>query len=189
MISPIELKALKARNAEAITGIVRDHTRVLLGAALGMGFPESEAEELVQAALVAFFEGLDRFEGRSSVRTYLFGILIRKAKERWRKQSREVPIDPVDDVFERRFSANGMWQKPPEGPEEELLTEETGTIIEQCLKDLHSKQRAAFHLKEVERESTDSICNILGITVTHLGVLLFRARNNLRECLERKWGE
>jgi RNA polymerase sigma-70 factor (ECF subfamily) len=73
------------------------------------------------------------------------------------------------------------------GPEEETLALELSELIRDCSASLSQSQRAAFHLKEVERESTASICNILGVSETHLGVLLFRARNKLRECLEKKW--
>ena len=181
------LDNLKERKSEALTQVVEEHTEVLLRGALGRGLPPVEAEELVQETFVTFLEVVARFEGRSSVRTFLFGILYRKAMERGRKRSRELPTDPIDEVFEKRFGSFGGWSTPPRGPDEEALTKETSVLISECLKDLTPDQRSAFHLKEVDRESSESVCNILDVTATYLRVLLFRARNKLRECLEEKW--
>lgn len=184
------LDNLKERKTEAVAQIVEEHTAVLLRGALGRGLPMADAEELVQETFVAFLKAVDRFEGRSSVRTFLFGILYRKAMERGRKVSRELATDPVDQIFEGRFGkSDGMWITPPKGPDENALTKETGVLIEQCLEGLSADQRSTFHLKEVDHLSTDEVCNIMGISATHLRVLLFRARNKLRECLERKWEE
>lgn len=181
------IKELKSRNPEALTQVIHEHAAVLVRAALGLGFPEPQAQDLVQSVFTAFLEALDRFEGRSSVRTYLFGILYRKAHESWRFQSRELPTDPVDKIFEGRFAPSGHWNRPPRGPEDEALSEELTRLISQCLQGLNPVQRAAFHLKEVDREPGESICNILGVSDTHLRVLLFRARNRMRECLEETW--
>ncbi len=182
------LDNLKERKSEALTQVVEEHTEVLLRGALARGLPPAEAEELVQDTFVAFLEAVQRFEGRSSVRTFLFGILYRKAMERGRKVSRELATDPVDQLFEGRFgSAGTMWTSPPKGPDDESLTKETGALIEECIEGLTPDQRSTFHLKEVDRLSTEETCNVLDISATHLRVLLFRARNKLRECLERKW--
>lgn len=182
------LDNLKERKSKAVAQIVEEHTAVLLRGALGRGLPLADAEELVQETFVAFLKAVDRFEGRSSVRTFLFGILYRKAMERGRKVSRELATDPIDQVFEGRFGkANGMWINPPKGPDENALIKETGALIEECLGGLTEDQRSTFHLKEVDHLSTAEVCNVLDISVTNLRVLLFRARNKLRECLERKW--
>lgn len=166
---------------------VRAHAGFLLRAARGMGLSAVDAEELVSDVFAAFLEALPRFEGRSSVRTFLYGILYRKACERGRRAAREQAVDPADELFETRFGFAGHWSRPSQGPAEEADARETASLIEFCLKQLTFAQRAAFVLKEVEGESSESARNILGVEDTHLRVLLFRARNRLRECLEEKW--
>lgn len=183
------LKDLKNNKAEAVARIIEDHADVLLRGALGRGLSILDAEDLVQETFVTFLKAVDRFEGRSSVRTFLFGILYRKAMERGRKKSRELPVDPVDRIFDGRFGPGGMWTTPPAGPDEAVLTEETAGMIHGCMEGLTEDQRSAFHLKEVDHLSSDEVCNILDVSATHLRVLLFRSRNKLRECLEKKWEE
>lgn len=181
------LQRLRERDPEAIAAAVREFSGALLRAALGLGFPELEAEELTQAAFAAFLEGAARFEGRSSLRTYLFGILYHKAQEHRRLRGRELAVDPADGLFEERFSATGHWSRPPRGPEQEADAREIAALIASCLEGLPPQQRAAFQLREVSQEAPAEVCNVLGVTDTHLRVLLFRARSRLRECIEGKW--
>jgi len=88
--------------------------------------------------------------------------------------------------MESRFDHAGGWVRPPRPVDEALAASEVRTRIEKCLEDLPETQRAAFRLREVDGFSTPEICEILEITRTNLGVLLYRARNRLRECLESK---
>jgi hypothetical protein len=78
-----------------------------------MGFSPGDAEDLTQDVFVTFFETIERFEGRSEVGTWLFGILYRKGKEHRRAQAREALSDALDEAFEARFNANGSWRQPP----------------------------------------------------------------------------
>lgn len=181
------LADIKARKSEAIAEAVRAHGRDLLRAAFGLGFAEADAEELVQASFTAFLEAAPRFEGRSTVRTFLFGILYRKALEHGRRKSRELLTDPADEVFEGRFNWWGHWSRGPRGPEEDADIKETAELLAHCLEGLTDQQRAAFQLKEVDRQDSAAVCNILGVQGTHLRVLLFRARSKLRECIEGRW--
>jgi RNA polymerase sigma-70 factor (ECF subfamily) len=183
------LEKLHRRDPETITQVVNDHAEVLLKAAWGVGWQGTDAEELVQDTLVTFLKGIAQFEGRSSVRTYLIGILYLKALEKRRSESRQQSMDPIDEVFEKRFGFWGLWCTMPRGPEDEALAKETARLVEDCVAGLPVQQRMAFYLKEVEHESTDNLCKILDVSVTHLGVLLFRARNKLRECVQHKWKE
>lgn len=183
------LKDLRARKDGAIEALIETYTQPLFAAALGLGFSLGDAEELVQETLTAFVSGVDRFEGRSQIKTYLFGIFYHKGSELKRRQAREEPVENIEEIFDRRFDPNGMWTSPPQGPEEAVMFQELVKLIRQCSETLSFHQRMAFYLKEVERESTPSICKILDVSVTHLGVLLFRARNKLRECLEKAWGK
>lgn len=181
-----ELERLRERDGAALARVINDHAEALYAAARALGASPPDAEDLVQDTLAAFLAGRGRFRGDSSLRTYLFGILYNKARRKWASHWREQATDPVDEVFEGRFDASGVLRRL-DGPEEENLAREVSELIGQCAEGLSQAQRAAFHLKEVERESTASICNILGVSETNLGVLLFRARNKLRECLEKKW--
>lgn len=184
--SPEFLGKLRARETSAIEQVVRAYTEHLYRAAIGMGFDQLNARELVQSVFAVFFESVANFEGRSHVRTYLFGILYNKVSETRREERKIDQSDPVEDVLEKRFDTQGHWIKPPVSPEQFILATETMGLIEKCLEALPSQQRMAFYLKEVDEESSPDICKILGVTVTNLGVLLYRARNRLRECIEGK---
>ena len=92
--------------------------------------------------------------------------------------------DDIDDIVESRFDQAGSWMRPPRAVDEELVAGEIRARIEDCLENLPETQRAVFRLREVDGFSTTEICKILDVTRTNLGVLLYRARNRLRECLE-----
>lgn len=186
---PGYLDRLRRRDPAAVEGVVRRHSGDLFNGALALGLRENAAEELVADTFAAFLDAAPRFEGRSSVKTFLFGILYRKAMEKGRKAAREKSVDPIDEVFESRFNLVGHWSRPPRGPEEETLGREVAGLIDTCLKGLRPLEKAAFLLKEVEGESNADIGNILEVKDTHLRVLLFRARNKLRDCLEKHWGK
>lgn len=185
MPGPAEFDALRARKAEAITALVEAHSESLVAAALGWGFSEADAEELAQDAFVAFLESVARFEGRSSVKTFLFGILYNKAREAWRRRAREVSEEDIEKAFEERFRW-GVWTRFPKGPEQEALNAELKAWLAECSERLSLRLRTAFYLKAVSGESTEEICRIMAVTPGNLGVLFFRARNALRECLEKK---
>ena len=185
-ISPGFLDRLRRRDPEALAEVVNDQARTLYRAAGALGFPKQEAEDLVQDVFVTFIERLDSFEGRSQLRTWLFGILHRKAQERRRAGIIDDRMEAIDEVFESRFDGNGNWASPPADLERLLLSKELGVFIRGCLEGLPPNQREAFVLREVEGFETEEICKILGVTVTHVGVLIHRARTRLRECLELK---
>lgn len=180
------LERLRRRDPDALTVAVREHARPLLRAAKGLGFAEEEAEDLVQDVFKTFLERLDSFEGRSQLRTWLFGILHRKALERRRAAIVDDRIDPIDEVFDSRFDPKGNWNRPPADLERLLLSKEIGQLIRGCMDGLPVNQREAFVLREVEGLETGEICKILEVSVTNFGVLMHRARARLRECLEQK---
>lgn len=187
--SLFSVKDLRARNPAALTAMVNDHLPTLLAGALAIGLPRVDAEEVVQETFVAFLSGLDRFEGRSSLRTYLFGILYHKASNLRAKARREEATDDIESIVNARFDADGMWSRPPRGPEALALDAETRGWVEKCSEGLPDSQRTAFFLKEVEGETPEAICNVLGVSATNLRVMLHRARLKLRECLELNWGK
>jgi RNA polymerase sigma-70 factor (ECF subfamily) len=180
------LDRLRRRDPDALAEAVREHSRALIRAARAMGFRGAEAEDLVQDVYMTFLQRIDTFEGRSQLRTWLFGILHHKALERRRASVVEDRTDPIDEVFESRFDTTGKWVRPPADLERLLLSKEIGRLIHSCLDELPANQRGVFVLREVEGIESGEICKILGVSVTNLGVLIFRARARLRECLEAK---
>lgn len=186
-IAEEHIRNLRERKDGALEEFVNSYTQPLLAACYAIGFGKVDAEELVQETFVAFLSAIDRFEGRSQLKTYLFGILYNKASEMRRKQLRQESLDEIQEDFEKRFDSRGMWSVPPKGPEEAALTNEIQAWIEKCAEGLSLHQRTAFFLKEAEGESSEAVCNILGVSYTNLRVLMHRARIKLRECLERNW--
>jgi RNA polymerase sigma-70 factor (ECF subfamily) len=178
-------------SAELLEELIDRYTDNLMRAAFSLGFPDLEAEELVQATFVAFLEGGARFEKRSQILTYLFGILYNKAREHRRFQGRHESIDAsVDNDFGSHFDGEEHWNSKSM----ELMTEvekkaqssAIGQVLQECLDSLSSLMRMAFTMREVEGCDSNQICVPLGLTTSNLGVTLFRARNKLRECLTAK---
>lgn len=189
-IGKVNLEKLKRRDPEALTAAIEEHAGFLYRASLGMGFNDTEAEDLVQDVFRVFLESLDRFEGRSHLRTWLFGILHRKAMERRREQYREEQHDSIDSVFESRFDRKGRWLRPPQDLDQLFASQEIGHSITHCLEGLPASQREVFILREMEELETQEICKILEVSLTNMSVLLHRAKIRLRECLEALgWGK
>jgi RNA polymerase sigma-70 factor (ECF subfamily) len=181
---PAFVARIRKRDPEALSDVVRAYLEQVVRAARGAGFDAAAADDVAQATFTTFVEVADRFEGRSTVRTWLFGILRRKMHEARRSDRRH--YDDIDEVFESRFDADGSWQRPPASAEVDLEAEETLRAIADCLGAAPERQQAAFRLRDVQGMTTEEICNILDVSRTNLGVLLHRVRNRLRECLEAR---
>ena len=158
----------------------------ILRAARGAGLAPPEAEDVTQATFATFIESAPRFEGRSSVRTWLFGILYKKIAEARRAGQRDRQNEEIDESFERRFDAHGQWSTPPRPVDTVIHQKEVQTEIFTCLDAAPPRQSLAFVLKEVQQLSTEDICEVLGITRTNFGVMIHRIRNRVRDCLEAK---
>ncbi|MFQ5526951.1 MAG: RNA polymerase sigma factor [Thermoanaerobaculia bacterium] len=178
---------IRERDREALTAVVDAYLDQIVRAARGAGLNQHQAEEVAQNTFATFIETAPRFEGRSHVRTWIFGILYRKIQEARRGFAKDRQTDDIDQVFESRFNEQQSWSRPPRGPEDELFAKEANQEISDCLDALPDRQRMAFVLREIEGVSTQEICKILEVSATNTGVMLFRARNRLRECLESKW--
>ena len=191
MTSLVENRAKQGPPAQVIGDLIDRYTDNLMRAALSLGFPEIEAEELVQATFVALIDGYDRFQNRSKILTYLFGILYNKARETRRLQNRHDSIDAAaDSMFDGHFDAVEHWDQPSMDTmtevEKKAQTSAIGKLLQECLEGLSSLMRMAFTMKEVEGCDTEEICLALDLSTSNLGVTLFRARNKLRECLMAK---
>jgi RNA polymerase sigma-70 factor (ECF subfamily) len=160
------------------------------------------AEEVVQETWVAVLRGLDRFEGRSSLKTWIFRILANTAKTRAIREGRTIPMSALQDpaavpepaVPGERFRGSedpawpGHWATPPaawdEAPEKRLESLETRLRIEAAIAALPAAQRAVISLRDIEGWSADEVCNALEVSETNQRVLLHRARSKVRAALE-----
>jgi len=179
------LRRLKERDRVAWAELADAYLSQLLRAARGMGFTIEDSQDLAQSAFAALIEGIGRFEGRSHIRTFLFGIFYNKVSEHLREKQRAEENDPIDEVMESKFDLQGKWRQPPLDIEKKIFSREARQMVEKCLETVPRAQRIALYLRAVSEMDTTEICNKMQITPTNLGVLLFRARNYLRECLER----
>lgn len=179
------ISKIKLRDHDAVTILITKYNEVLIKGALKQGLAFDQADEVVQETWSTFFEKVENFEGRSHIRTYLFGILYNKIKELWRSNKKYTQDD--DATLEKSFNEFGHYLVSPLNPQLFLESSEFMSILQQELDNLPINQKMAFNLKEIEQFSTDEICKILEISVTNLGVLLFRAKANLRKRIENRY--
>jgi RNA polymerase sigma-70 factor, ECF subfamily len=139
------------------------------------------AEDAVQETLLAALAGEAGFSGRSSLRTWLTGILKHKIVDAMRRTSRE--LDAL-------FVGDGHWRDPPatwDDPDRALEQKQFFVALEMCLERLPARTARAFLMREHLGLETEEICKELGITSTNCWVMLYRARMTLRQCLEVTW--
>jgi RNA polymerase sigma-70 factor (ECF subfamily) len=154
------------------------------------------AEDVVQETLVAALGARDGFSGRSSVKTWLTGILKHKIVDAIRQKQRQpVTAATFDDetdreAFDPLFKDDGSWHAPPADwgdPESALARREFMDVMELCLERLPPNTARVFVMREVMELETEEICKELAITANNLWVILYRARMALRQCLEQNW--
>ena len=162
--------SLDEEEARALTVSLQKAARRLVGAA--------GAEDLVQDTLLAVHEALGTFEGRCSLRTFAIGILSRKAIDSYRRNRRWESVD-LDDHNDPRLLEPG-----PASPEADATSRQALTVLERALSGLPERERMAVALCDVEGLDREEVCNTLGVSATHLRVLLHRARHTLRKALE-----
>ncbi len=188
------LSSLRTGDEAAFAALIDKYGPSLLRLASLYVPSRSVAEEVVQETWLAVLTGLERFEGRSSLKTWLFRILTNKAKTRGQRESRIRPFssfaadgdEGVTAVDVDRFARDGHWVEPPRGvPEERLLAGETRRVVEEAIAALPPNQRAVITLRDVEGLSAGEACNVLGLSETNQRVLLHRARAKVRAALER----
>lgn len=167
--------------------IVREHTKMLYKGARSMGFNAIDTEEIVQEVWATFFSKDCEFEGRSMLSTFLYGILVNKCKERWRKDSRIIASAPenFDSIYESNFDEKGHWNHRPLSPEKFSEAISDVEALEKCLEKVPPMQRAAYTMRDVREFEVAEIMESLKVSSSNVHVLLFRARAALRECLEK----
>jgi RNA polymerase sigma-70 factor (ECF subfamily) len=159
----------------------------------------SVAEEVVQETWLAVLQGLDRFRGEASLRTWAYRILLNQAKRRGVRESRTVPFASLtsDDhgptVDPERFQGpaephpGGWRQFPEEWPEQVALTREVHAVVTRALTELPPRQRIVVALRDLDGHTADEVCELLDISAGNQRVLLHRGRAVVREHLERYW--
>jgi len=154
------------------------------------------AEEVAQETWLAVLGGIDRFEARSSVKTWLFRILTNRAKTRGEREARSIPFSAMSDGHRPAAEAEeqpeltpGTWRSWEGDPEERLLAGEARELILATIETLPPAQRATITLRDIEGMSAEDVCNVLEVSDTNQRVLLHRARSTVRRALERYLGE
>lgn len=149
---------------------------------------DSLADEVVQEAWLSIYKSMDKFENRSSFKTWAITITANEAKGRLRKEARTISLDSIsenaDPSMLERFDDAGHWSKPPtswheDSPDSLLTNQELMDCIQKTMGNLNEQQRAALSLKDLEGFSLDDICNILGVSTSNVRVLIHRARQRL----------
>ena len=181
---PKNILRLKDRDTAFLAELFSDINPRLLRMIASKGIFAESAEEIVHECWETFFLNLDKFEGRSKIRTFIFGILLNKLREHRRRMNRIDYEEDSEKVFERSFTQDGWWVDEPSDPYRLLANQQLGVAIQNCLEDLTDSQRSAFLLIESEGESSENACKIMGVSLSNLRVLIFRAKGKLRSCLE-----
>ena len=152
------------------------------------------AEDVVQETFLAALRARKSFSGRSSEKTWLFGILKHKIVDRIRRESRERPVEALgtpEDTMRDLFDEKGKWRVMPgewsADPSTILERKEFQDVLEKCLENLPPRLGDAFSLREMDGMNSKEVCKVLGVSATNLWVMLYRARMRLRRCLEINW--
>jgi RNA polymerase sigma-70 factor (ECF subfamily) len=191
--------ALRAGDESAFTELVRRYSPAMLRLAQTIVGSRAVAEEVVQEAWIAVLKGVDRFEGRAALKTWIFRILVNMARTRATREARTTVFSAFDDPGEEgpsvdpdRFGGPGStwpggWISAPRrfGPEERLLARETLDRIASALDALPPAQRVVVTMRDVEGWDADEVCEALGLSAGNQRVLLHRGRSKVRAALER----
>ncbi|NOT24308.1 MAG: sigma-70 family RNA polymerase sigma factor [Nitrospiraceae bacterium] len=196
---------LKRGDEGAFDELVNQHHSALVRMAMGYVADREVAEEVVQDTWMAVIEGLNRFEGRSSLRTWICGILIHKAKDRGVREKRhttfsafesyeddnEEAVDP--SRFQQSGELAGHWAFPPQPwddrtPEKLLVSQQAVNAMQRAIEALPSTLKEVLILRDVEGVDAKDVCEMLKITETNLYVRLHRARERVRAAVETAIG-
>jgi RNA polymerase sigma-70 factor (ECF subfamily) len=187
------VEALRAGDERVFEQLVRMYQSTLLRVAQMYVSSRAVAEEVVQETWLAVLNGIDGFEGRSSLKTWIFRILANRAKTRAQREGRTIPFSALSDsepaVGPDRFD-RGHWAAfPADWPEARLLGDETMHVIDGAIESLPATQRAVITLRDVQGWSAEEVRNALELSETNQRVLLHRARSKVRGALEEYLAE
>lgn len=194
------VEGLRAGDEAAFAQLMREYGASMLRVAQMYVSSRAVAEEVVQEAWLGVLKGIGRFEGRSSLKTWLFRIVANTAKTRGVREARSIPFSALGDESEHEPSVDpdrflgagerfsGHWALPPESwagvPEGRLLAQETLDVIEREIERLPPAQQAVITMRDVQGFTSEEVCNALDLTETNQRVLLHRARAKVRSALE-----
>ena len=192
------LARLRAGDRAAFAELVARHGGTMLHVAMTFVRERATAEEVVQDAWLGLLDGLDRFEARASLRTWLFRILVNRARTRAVREGRSLPFSALSDggdgapeleVTSSAFDEAGGWREPPgawseEDPERLAMGTQTRALLEAEIARLPDAQRTVLTLRDVEGLEAEEVCVLLGISASNQRVLLHRARAKVRLALE-----
>jgi RNA polymerase sigma-70 factor (ECF subfamily) len=190
------LERLLAGDETTFSELVSTYHGSLLRLALTLVGDRGAAEEVVQETWLGVIKGLKSFERRSSLKTWIFRILVNRGRTRGAREGRTVnfsalgePDESPSDVADR-FSAQGRWLHPPStwlesSPENLLLRREVVACLEEAIAGLPPNQRSVVTLRDLEGVDAAEVCNILEISETNQRVLLHRARTRVRRLVEK----
>jgi RNA polymerase sigma-70 factor (ECF subfamily) len=185
---------LRAGDETAFRELVREHNRALIGLARSFVGNQATAEEVVQDTWVAVITGLSGFEERSSLKSWIFGILANKARTRAVRERRVVTFadlghdaDPAVDPD--RFKTSGMWADPPDAwtdfdPERIVAGRQLLAHAWAAIENLPLAQRGVVILRDVEGMDAEDACALLGVSEANQRVLLHRGRSRIRQAIE-----
>ena len=194
------VKALAARDADAFAYLLDRYHSTLVRLAQQYVPSRAVADEVVQETWLAVIDGIDRFEQRSSVKTWLFRILVNIARSHGVKENRSIPFaltaaleeEPAVDPrrFRRGLRARGAWKRPPRPwsePEQRAVDSETLETIRSAIDRLPPDQREVITMRDLLGWSAAEVCDALAVSDANQRVLLHRARSKLRASLERRY--
>jgi RNA polymerase sigma-70 factor, ECF subfamily len=188
--------ALRAGDERTFAALVDKYYASMLHVARSYVSSREAAEDVVQETWAAIVQGIDRFEERASLKTWMFRILVNRARTRGAREARTRPFsslapDEGPSVDQSRFLSGdhrwaGFWSAPPSAnfPEQQALATETMGTIQRVIEQLPESQRLVLTLRDVHELTSDEVCELLGISEGNQRVLLHRARTKARSALE-----
>jgi RNA polymerase sigma-70 factor (ECF subfamily) len=185
--------ALRAGDERAFMELVEAYTPGMRRLALTFVRTPAVADEVVQEAWLGVLRGLDRFEGRSSLKTWIYRIVANVARTRAVREARSAPFSSLTGDVEGasvdpdRFQ-DGHWGSPIE-PWQQVLDAEAREVVERAIAELPEQQRRVIELRDVLGFDSEEVCNVLELSETNQRVLLHRARTKVRMALERYLGD
>lgn len=186
---------LQAGDEQAFVTLVDRYHAPLLRLATTFVPSRAVAEEVVQDTWLGVVRGVERFEGRSSLKTWLFRILVNRARTAGVRERRETPADLADEpaVPPERFDRGGGWSSPPtpwdDDAEDRILARQTAAKVSRHLNLLPERQRQVVVMRDFEGLPAAEVCTLLGLSEANQRVLLHRGRARLRNMLERELGK
>ena len=175
---------------------LQEHGDIMFRYAISRVRDAAAAEDLVQETFLAGIKSKERFSGRSTERTWLIGILKHKIVDYIRKDSRQTLSDDIENreqPSEEYFDRKGHWKVGPSewlvNPQKAFERNEFWEVLHDCVEHLKDKQKQVFIKRELESLDAEEICRDLDISSSNLWVLLFRARAQLKKCMEVNWLE